>query len=150
MVMVDKKDHVFAKMRPGTIIRLVIGIVCLSGLVAVFIFQDFNVASRIDPGSSRLEKFLINRSIRFILNDTLAIGLIFAIFRERKFVVFSVWVQLAGMFVFLIPYFILKIYMPSYDGPLISFLHRLILNPTLLLLLIPAFYYQKRLDQNSI
>ena len=40
-------------------------------------------------------------------------------------------------------YFIIKLNYPAYNGPMINYLHRLIINPTLLLLLIPAFYYQK-------
>jgi exosortase F-associated protein len=74
----------------------------------------------------------------------LAILLIYALFYERKYVLFAVWVQVFGMVFVLIPYFIIKFNFPGYNGPLISFLHRLVLNPTLLLLLIPAFYYQKK------
>jgi exosortase F-associated protein len=114
----------------------------------VFIFQKLDVATLLDIGSRSIDRFLINRTVRFLLNDVFAIGLIYALFKERKYVVFSLWVQLAGVVFFLIPYFILKLYLPSYNGPLISFLHRLILNPTLLLLLIPAFYYQKSLTGN--
>lgn len=86
---------------------------------------------------------MINRTIRFLLNDLFALGLIYALFVQRKYLLFAIWVQLAGVFLFLIPYFIIKLNYPSYNGPLINYLHRLILNPTLLLLLIPAFYYQR-------
>jgi exosortase F-associated protein len=123
--------------------RIIIGIICVCGLVAVFLFQRTDLAGYLGVEPSRIQNFLINRSIRFLLNDALAIGLIYALFKERKYVVFSIYVQLAGMVLFLLPYFILKIYWPNYNGPLISFLHRLILNPTLLMLLILAFYYQK-------
>ena len=123
--------------------RVVIGIFCVSGLVAVFLFQRIDLAGFLGFETA-INKFLINRTFRFLLNDTFAIGLIYALFRERKYVVFSIYVQLVGMVLFLLPYFVLKIYWPRYNGPLISFLHRLILNPTLLMLLIPAFYYQRR------
>src|SRR5688572_24045726 len=123
--------------------RIFIGFFCVAGLVFVFLFQRIDIAGYFGI-ESITQKFLINRSIRFIVNDGLAIGLIYALFQERKYVMFAIYVQLAGMVVFLFPYFILKIYFPSYNGPLISFLHRLVLNPTLLMLLIPAFYYQKR------
>jgi exosortase F-associated protein len=88
-------------------------------------------------------KFIFNRTIRFLLNDVLAIGLLYALFRERKYVLFAIGVQIFGLFFVLIPYFIIKLGSPSYNGPLINFIHRLILNPLLILLLIPAFYYQK-------
>ena len=128
--------------------RIVIGIVCITGLVTVFLFQQFDVAALVGV-AEKLPRFFINRTIRFLLNDALALGLIYALFRERKYVVFALYVQVAGVFLFLLPYFILKIYFPRYNGPLISFLHRLILNPTLLMLLIPAFYYQRQVEKGS-
>ena len=122
--------------------RVAVGICCIGGLVAVFLFQRTDIAGLIGVDSN-INRFLLNRTIRFLLNDALTIGLIYALFVERKYVIFAVYVQLAGVVLFLLPYFVLKIYFPSYNGPLISFLHRLIVNPTLLLLLIPAFYYQR-------
>ena len=122
--------------------RIAVGLLCVAGLVGVFLFQRFDVAGLIGI-ETNINKFLLNRTIRFLLNDALTIGLIYALFVERKYVVFAVYVQLAGVVLFLLPYFVLKIYFPSYNGPLISFLHRLIVNPTLLMLLIPAFYYQR-------
>jgi exosortase F-associated protein len=125
--------------------RWLIGIACVTGLVLVYLFQKMDPAGVLFPETGSLNRFLINRSIRFLLNDAFMIGLIYALFEERKYVIFALWVQLAGIIFFLIPYFILKVYFPGYNGPMISYLHRLILNPTLLLLLIPAFYYQKKL-----
>lgn len=125
-------------------IRLWVGLLCGTGLVTVFLFQKTDLAGFLGIGARPIDLFLINRSVRFLLNDALAVGVIYALFEKRKYVIFSLWVQLAGVVLFLIPYFILKLCYPSYNGPLISFLHRLILNPTLLLLLIPAFYYQRQ------
>ena len=126
------------------ITRIVVGVFCVSGLVVVYLFQRIDVANYLGVESPLIYKFLINRSIRFLLNDALAIGVIYALFKERKYVIFSLYVQVIGVVLFLLPYFILKIYFPGYNGPLISFLHRIILNPTLLMLLIPAFYYQRK------
>lgn len=123
--------------------RVIIGVLSVTGLVAVFLFQRIDVATMLGSGEPAINRFLINRSIRFLMNDAFAIGLIYALFEQRKYVIFSLYVQVAGVVLFLIPYFILKIYLPTYNGPMISFLHRLVLNPTLLMLLIPAFYYQK-------
>lgn len=124
-------------------VRWTLGVVCFAGLVLVFLFQRLDVAGAWHLASAPLHKFLINRTVRFLLNDLLAIGLIHALFYERKYLLFAVWVQVAGTVLFLLPYFVLKLYFPLYNGPLISYLHRLILNPTLLMLLIPAFYYQR-------
>jgi exosortase F-associated protein len=128
-------------------IRWMIGVFSAAGLIAVFVLQKTNVADILANDYGYMGQFIINRLIRFLLNDLFAIGLIYALFFERKYVLFALWVQLAGVILFLIPYFILRINFPFYNGPLINYLHRLILNPTLLLLLIPAFYYQKQITR---
>jgi len=133
--------------KPRIALRVSIGILAAAGLVAVFLFQRFDFARYWHLADSGLGRFLVNRAIRFIVNDALAIALIYALFYERKYVLFAVWVQLGGVVLFLLPYFVLKVYFPAYNGPLLSFLHRLILNPTLLLLLIPAFYYQRSISR---
>lgn len=130
-------------MNQRTRLRIVVGVFSVVGLVLVFLFQRQDVAILLGV-EENFWRFIINRSIRFIINDVLAILLIYSLFYERKYVLFAVWVQLLGMVFVLVPYFIIKFNFPGYNGPLISFLHRLVLNPTLLLLLIPAFYYQKK------
>jgi exosortase F-associated protein len=128
-------------------LRVTVGLICVGGLTAVFLLQRTDFAAYLGLDPLPMTRFLINRTVRFLLNDAFAIGVIYALFEERKYVIFSVYVQVAGVVLFLLPYFVLKIYFPSYNGPLISFLHRLILNPTLLMLLIPAFYYQKKIQR---
>lgn len=132
-------------MRKKVVVRTLVGLASVLGLVLVFLFQNFDAAAYFGSESGSLGRFLLNRTLRFFLNDVFAIGLIYALFVERKYVLFALWVQLAGVILFLLPYFILKVNFPSYNGPLINYLHRLILNPTLLILLIPAFYYQRRI-----
>jgi exosortase F-associated protein len=130
-------------MNQRTKFRIAVGVFSVASLVLVFLFQRQDVASLLGV-EANVWRFIINRSIRFIINDVLAIMLIYSLFYERKYVLFAVWVQLIGMVFILVPYFIIKFNFPGYNGPLVSFLHRLVLNPTLLLLLIPAFYYQKK------
>jgi len=124
-------------------LRITAGIVAVTALVLIFLFQRIDLAGYLGAEQT-ITRFLINRTIRFILNDVFAILLIYALFEQRKYVLFAFYVQMAGMVLILFPYFLLKLQYPSYNGPLISFLHRLVLNPTLMLLLIPAFYFQKR------
>jgi len=130
-------------------LRIFIGVLSVIGLVLVFLLQRVDIATMIGVGDAAIDRFLFNRTIRFLLNDALTLGLIYALFVERKYIIFSLYVQVAGVVFFLLPYFILKIYFPTYNGPMISFLHRLVMNPTLLMLLIPAFYYQKHLSNSQ-
>jgi exosortase F-associated protein len=124
--------------------RLTIGTLSIAGLAGVFLFQELDLSAVFGLSLSPAGKFIFNRSVRFLLNDGLTVLLIYALFCERKYVIFAIYVQLAGLVFVLIPYFIAKMYFPNYNGPLISFIHRLVLNPLILLLLIPAFYYQKQ------
>lgn len=126
--------------------RIIVGVFSALGLFLIFLFQRIDYTVGMYTTDSYIVRFIVNRSIRFLLNDMFAIGLIYALFEEKKYVIFSLWVQIFGLLFLLLPYFVLKLYFPTYNGPLISFLHRLILNPTLILLLIPAFYFQRRIS----
>ena len=84
--------------------RILIGGLCVCGLVAVFLFQRIDVAGFLGS-EAFIHKFLINRTFRFLLNDAFAIGLIYALFQERKYVVFSLYVQVVGMVLIFIPIF---------------------------------------------
>lgn len=123
--------------------RLLIIGVSLMGLVAVYLLQRElqNFFGYFELTSNQL--FIVGRLARFIINDLLMILLIYGLFHKRKYVIFAFYVQLAGIFFLLVPYFIIRSYGFSH-GPLISFLHRLVINPLLMVLLIPAFFYQEK------
>ncbi len=142
MDILDSHSVKAASVMSNTTKRIVIGVGALGGLLALFIFQKVNFASHFFSLSLN-ESFVFNRSLRFIINDSLSILLIYAIFQERKYVIFACWVQIVGFVFLLCPYFILRIYWPEYNGPMLNFLHRIIINPTLMLLLIPALWHQK-------
>ena len=119
--------------------RWFLGILSCIGLASVYLFQDMGFGAHLLPADPDW-RFIAVKCFRFFLNDLLAIGLIWSIFPGRGYLLTALAVQLFGLIFILIPYFILKIGFGYGNGPLISFLHRLILNPTLLLLLIPAFW----------
>ena len=124
-------------------LRIVLGALSVAGLILIFLFQRQDVASLVGV-EKNIWNFFLNRSIRFLLNDLLAVVLIYALFVERKYVLFAIGLQVFGLVFVLLPYFVIKFNFPAYNGPLVSFLHRLVLNPLLILLLIPAFYYQRK------
>ena len=128
--------------------RWVIG--CLSALllVIVFVFPARNLAQSLGI-DSKDAAFMVNKTVRFVVNDLLMIGVIYALFGKRQYVWFAVVVQVAGIVLLLIPYFVIKLYFHASNGPLVSFLHRLVLNPTLMLLLIPALWLQQQNDKSS-
>jgi exosortase F-associated protein len=131
-------------------LRWAAGAISSIGLASVFIFQRFDWATWLGiKTQTDIATFLINRSFRFVLNDLLGVLLVFAFFGKKKFVIISVYVQALGFLFVLLPYLLIKWNYPAYNGPLISFLHRLILNPLLIYLLIFFFWYQEK-NKSSI
>ena len=95
-------------------------------------------------------QFIFNRTLRFLINDLSVILLIYVIFESCGLVKIAFFVQLFGLFVVLPLYFYFKLTLEGtseISSPLLSFIHRIIVNPILMLLLIPAFYYQKRINR---
>ena len=119
--------------------RWILGVLSCMGLVSVYIFQDAGFGEIFLPTNPDV-RFIVVKIFRFFFNDLLALLLIWSLFPTQGHLTVAVLVQIFGLCFFFAPYLILKIVLNAGDGPLISFLHRLVLNPTLLLLLIPAFW----------
>ena len=120
----------------------------LTTLILIYVFQQFSYSGLIFEKLLGCQlsprwKFSLNKIIRFLLNDLAVILVIYGIFYERKYVDLALVVLCFGFVFILVPYLLLVNYFPEYNGPLYSHLHRLIMNPILLLLLIPVLLYQK-------
>ena len=120
--------------------RPVLAVLAVAGLAAMYVFQDAGVLSAWLPESAGA-RFVITKVLRFLVNDLLMLGLILSLFPGRGQLQVAVAVQMFGALFLLTPYLILKVVYHAGDGPLISFLHRLVINPMLMLLLIPGFYF---------
>jgi exosortase F-associated protein len=130
--------------------RWLLGVISVSGLLLIFLFQRFDWSALLGPGDlKKIERFVINRSVRFVINDVLGVLLVLSLFGRKKLAIIAVYVQVLGFIFIMIPYVILKLNYPSYNGPMISFLHRLILNPLLIYLLVFFFWYQKNNKQHT-
>ena len=123
--------------------RTLICLLAVSALMLVFLFQRFDYSQLFFEELSGPKAFMFNRLIRYLINDNLVILLIFGLFYDKKYVKFALLVELFGLLFLLIPYFILR-FQTDIDHMQLSFLHRLIVNPTLMLLLIPAIYLQEK------
>ena len=123
-----------------TTLRRLTLLLSVAGLAGVYLFQDAGWVRALRPADAETG-FLVAKSCRFLLNDTFTLLLIWSLFPTRGHLMAALVVQLAGLVFLLVPYLILKLHFHAGNGPLVSFLHRLVLNPTLLLLLIPAFYF---------
>ncbi len=131
------------------------------GLVLVYVLQHYldfysllqfkspeYLEYHTDYANHNFWQFTVNKVGRYLLNDGLSILLIYGIFGRMDYVKFSVYVLLFGLFI-LLPIYI-GIYFAQIEGmsSMVSHLHRVVMNPVLMMLLIPAFYLQSRTERN--
>lgn len=135
---------------------------CL-GLFLVYFFQDyldfysvlfqFEAPHKLDytMAFTDVERFpfIINKAFRYLCNDLFSIAIIYGIFHERKYARFAVYVMLFGLFVLLPIYLVLYFYQPPGFSSMLSHLHRVVMNPVLMMLLIPAFAAQRMKGEGS-
>ncbi|MFN7791875.1 MAG: hypothetical protein ACK5NM_04935, partial [Cyclobacteriaceae bacterium] len=80
------------------------------------------------------------------LNDFFMLLLLAGWFRSRSVLQLAFAVQLIDFFLLLPVYLLVKLNLEGdveISSPLLSQFHRLIVNPTLMILLIPAVYFQR-------
>lgn len=138
------------KQHPGELI-LVVGIVLL--LIAVYLFQRTDwlhlaCSCRLSDESH----FIVNKSFRLLINDGLMLWLIHVWFRRSSITRLSAFLQVIDTFILLPFYLFLKLYLEGTNeisSPLLSQLHRLIVNPTLMMLIFPAVYLQRFVQKKS-
>lgn len=119
-------------------------------LVVVYVFQRVINIGGVAVNASPNAIFVINRTIRLILNDLACFLIIFGVFRERKYLKVAFWVFLFELLVILPGYLIVKLSLEGdseFSSPLLSQVHRLVVNPMLMILLIAGFLYQRRIGR---
>lgn len=113
-------------------------------LFLVYLFQGFNYVQGINLSAN--STFVANRTIRLILNDSLCMVLIAALFQKRSYLRLAGIIFLIELFLILPAYLMIKLSIegPSeISSPLLSPIHRMIVNPLLMIILIAGFYYQR-------
>ncbi|MEI9919974.1 MAG: hypothetical protein WDO14_14430 [Bacteroidota bacterium] len=127
--------------------RLTMMAIAIVGLALVFLFQRVDILKIC--GSCTFHPythFVVKKLLRVVLNDSFMLLFIHALFQDRSVTRLAWYIQLVDTLVLLPVYLVIKL---NYEGdaeisiPLLSQLHRLIVNPTLMVLLIPAVYYQR-------
>jgi exosortase F-associated protein len=127
--------------------RVLMAGISASGLVLIYVFQQANYFHWIFPVVvSPNTVFIFNKTVRLVGNDILCVILIHALFEKKKFVKMAFLVLLTELLIILPLYFWIKLGMEGdseISSPLLSQIHRLIVNPMLMFILIAGFYYQK-------
>lgn len=137
--------------------RIILLTVCFLLLSLIYIGQRFNYLEYFTSffGEHTYHDytyFIFNKSFRFLLNDSIMVLVIWLIFKQKSYIKLALLVEGFGLFVMLPLYFSLKLNLEGtaeISSPLLSFIHRLIINPTLMILLIPALYYQDHQNKTT-
>jgi exosortase F-associated protein len=121
--------------------------VAVAGLLAVYFFQRWDALAAITGNSFHsYVHFAFNKSLRLILNDLCMLWIIHLWFQNTSITRLAFWIQLMDTLGLLPLYLILKLMWEGdseISSPLLSQFHRLIVNPTLMILLFPAIYVQR-------
>lgn len=130
------------------------------GLILVYVFQlqlfydPFQVIIPNNVADLNLEintsAYILSKVLRYILNDGFALLLIWGLFGNKRYMRFAMLVFLLGLVVLLPLYLVLTLHYYTSAYAFLNHLHRLVLNPVLMMLLIPAFYYQRRSTNNLV
>ncbi|MBT1700504.1 exosortase F system-associated protein [Fulvivirgaceae bacterium PWU4] len=127
--------------------RVAIGAAGVAGLAFVFLFQRTDVLALISQAQLSPEMhFSINRLARIFLNDIFMLLVLYALFADTRILKLALWVQVIDLLVLLPLYLVVKLSLEGdseISSPFLSQFHRLIVNPTLMILIIPAVYYQR-------
>ena len=114
-------------------------------LAAVYIFQKASPAAWLGiTGPNAI--FAVNRTIRLVANDFACFLIILAIFRTKRYLKLAFYVFLIELLIVLPVYLAVKLTLEGdseISSPLLSQIHRLIVNPMLMILLIAGFFYQR-------
>ena len=118
----------------------------------MYLFQRFDFLSFFltvvgyDGSPHPYSYFVVNKTIRLVINDAACFLMMWAIFQEPKYLRLGLYVFLVEVLVLLPVYFMIKLYWEGdseISSPLLSQIHRMIVNPTLMLLLMVALFYQR-------
>lgn len=130
-------------------LRIFLILISIIILGTVYLLQNYPLAQHLERifsvNFSENLIFIINKTARVLINDNAAILLIYALFIRKEYVKLAFYVQLFEVFLVLPLYFILKLSIEGtseLSSPLLQQIHRLIVNPTLMILLIFGFIYQ--------
>jgi len=119
----------------------------ISLLVAIYIFQNFDYSSLllVSDNTHPYLVFVINKFLRLTLNDSICLLIIYVLFQDKELLKVGSLIQIFEMFLLLPIYFVIKLSLEGdseISSPLLSQVHRLIVNPLLMILFIFGVYFK--------
>lgn len=140
------------------LLRILLAIVLLIALVAVRYFETslfydplilfFKGAYKVNPlPSIHTGQLLAYVVLRFLLNTLLSLGLLWLLFLDKKIIQFAALLYAIMGMVLTVVFFILLHNFEVGNYQSLFYVRRFLIQPLFLLLLVPAFYFQKQTSQ---
>ncbi|MBI1767922.1 MAG: exosortase F system-associated protein [Bacteroidetes bacterium] len=119
-------------------------VIAIGGIVTAFLGQEFLFLQ--GWNLSEQNEFIARKVLRVFLNDLFMLVFIAAWFKDSRVTRLAILIQLVDSLILLPLYLVVKLNVEGpgeISAPLLSQFHRMIINPTLMILLIPAVYFQR-------
>ncbi len=89
-------------------------------------------------------KLFFSMGFRYYINSMISLGILYIVFRDVKITKFSIFLFSVFGMVLMISFFFVMIKFGETNKMTLFYIRRFIIQPLLLMLFIPAFYYHKK------
>lgn len=97
----------------------------------------------IDSPRREVAKLVFNTTLRYVLNSLVSIGIIYLVFKDKSMIKFSVIIFFLAYGLLLMPFLYFVINPKQEDYYLFFNVRRFLIQPIIVMILLPAFYYQR-------
>jgi exosortase F-associated protein len=134
------------------VLRYSLGFILFLMLVCIRFFEDVlfydpylqffeNDYLYIDSPRRETFKLVAFTTLRYVLNSLISLGILYLVFKSKSIIKFSVLVYSFSYFILLIAFLYFVINPRQEDYYLFFNMRRFLIQPIILLILLPAFYY---------
>ncbi len=134
------------------ILLLVAFLAAIRGFEDQLFYDPFSLYFKSDYLSKAFPDFdglhlLLSMTLRYWLNTAVSLAIIFVVFSDAQLTKFAAVLYLFFFIILIIGLFSLLLFSDAGNNFLLFNIRRFLIQPLLLLLFVPAFYYQKQKDK---
>lgn len=130
------------------VVLLILVLILIRGFEDVLFYDPYltffeNDYLYVDNPRREVAKLIFFTSLRYLLNTLASLGILYLLFTDRSIIKFSILIYALAFIVLQIPFLYFVINPRQEDYYLFFNIRRFLIQPLLLILLLPAFYYHK-------
>jgi len=97
----------------------------------------------IDSPRREVLKVVLNTTLRYVLNTVISLAILYVFFKDKSIIKFSAIIYLIAFIILILAYLYFVINPKQDDYYLFFNIRRFLIQPIIIILLLPAFYYHK-------